>query len=174
MVLAVPSAWAQSVNTVAVPPAPPIVAAPPAVPSAPSAPTVQPPPGLVQTPVPPAAPDAMSAPPASAPVAAPSPPNTWLPGSTATLGVLNKVDGSTSQVSIPVGGQQHVGDLNVSVLACVTRPPGQLPDTAIFLSVQNATQDSSAPIYHGWMVRSMPGAAVVGDASEIFRVIACS
>jgi hypothetical protein len=88
--------------------------------------------------------------------------------------VLDKVDGSTSEVSIPVGGQQNVGDLQVSVLACVTRPPGQLPDTAIFLSVQNPAQGADTPLYRGWMVRSMPGAAVVGDASEIFRVVACS
>jgi hypothetical protein len=29
-------------------------------------------------------------------------------------------------------------------------------------------------LYKGWMVRSTPGATVVGDAGETFRVVDCS
>jgi hypothetical protein len=171
-VLAAPAAWAQTNSTVAIPPAPAIVAAPASQPSAPDNQGAAPqPPGLTQSPAPaPAAPNPAVTSPGTVPVA----PNTWVPGSTATLGVLDKVDGSTSQVSIPVGGMQNVGDLQVSVQACVNRPAGQLPDVAIFLSVQNPTDGSTAPLYRGWMVRSTPGAAVVGDASETFRVINCT
>jgi hypothetical protein len=130
-----------------------------------------------------AAPSATAAAPPP-PDAAPVIPNTWVPGTTATLGVLNKVDGGTSQVSIPVGGQSTIGDLQVSVQACDTRPPDQLPDTSIFLTVQGAPPQgepasSGVPaagttLYRGWMVRSTPGATVVGDGSETFRVINCS
>lgn len=174
--LASSAALAQTDNsTVVVPPAPAIVAAPPASPAAPVSPAPQaPPPGLVQAPAPaPVAPDA-TAPVSPPPDAVPVTPNTWLPGSTATLGVLNKVDGSTSKVSIPVGGQVKVGDLQVSVQSCVSRPPGQIPDVAIFLSVQKTADGTNSPLYRGWMVRSTPGATVVGDASETFRVIGCS
>jgi hypothetical protein len=171
-------AWAQAQNPVVVPPAPPIVSAPLAAPPAQATPTLPaPPPGLVQTPVPPApagtAPTTAAAPPAP-PDTAPTVPNTWVPGKTAVLGVLNKVDGGASQISIPVGSQANVGDLQVSVQSCVTRPPDQIPDTAIFLSVQNNTNSSDSPLFRGWMVRSEPGATVVGDASETFRVVNCS
>jgi hypothetical protein len=193
---------ARAQNTVVVPPPPPIVSAPLASPPAqPPAAPVPPPPGLVQTPFPPAssappagtppaappanatpaAPSAGGAPAAGAAPAAPAPPdvapvlpNDWTQGKTATLGVLDKVDGSVAQISIPVGGQQNVGDLQVSVQACVVRPPGELPDAAIYLTVQNASDNADAPLYRGWMVRSEPGATAVGDASETFRVIGCS
>jgi hypothetical protein len=172
-------AAAQQDNTVAVPPAPAIVAAPSSPTIAPPLPPAEQPPGLVQTPVPPANTDngaanqtAVTPPPAA--TAPPQTPNTWVPGTTAKLGVLNKVDGSVSSVSIPVGGQANIGDLTVTVLACVNRPADQIPDTAIFLNAQSTTADPTLPTYRGWMVLSAPGAAVVGDASETFRVIACS
>jgi hypothetical protein len=105
---------------------------------------------------------------------APIPPNSWLPGKTAEIGVLDKIDGSVSTVSIPVGGQSVVGDLQVNVQACVTRPPDQVPDAAVFLALQNTQNASAPPNYHGWLVKSAPGAAVAGDASETFRIIGCT
>jgi hypothetical protein len=175
-------AMTQDNSVVVVPPAPPIASAPAAPAPIVQTPSATPPPGLVQTTMPPVTPDntapavnadtgaatAVPAPPDAAP-----PPPPWAMGKVATLGVLDKVDGGTSQVTIPVGGQAAVGDLQVNVLACATRPAGQIPDTAIYLSAQ-ANGAAGAPLYHGWMLRSAPGAAVVGDASETFRVINCS
>jgi hypothetical protein len=184
---------------VAAPPTPAAPAAPlaPPPPGLVQAPV---PPGLAQAPMPPgpivppesAAPSlpAGAAPAGvvpgatgSAPAAPPAPPdampvipNDWVPGTIATLGVLNEIDGGTSQVSIPVGGQSKVGDLQVSVQACDVRPPTHLPDASIFLTVtqQNGGDGSGTTLYRGWMLRSEPGATVVGDASETFRVIGCS
>lgn len=104
----------------------------------------------------------------------PTPPNNWVPGKTAELGVLDKVDGGTRTLTIPVGGQATVGDLTVSVQACVTRPPGQLPDSAVFLTLQPKGAQDGAPVYRGWMVHSAPGATDAGNAGEAFRVITCS
>ena len=172
-------AWAQNNEpTVVVPSAPAIVSAPPA-PAAAQPGYASPPPGLIQNPSPtqPATTDsanpnatvsAQTVPSDVAPTLA----NVWLPGSSATLGVLDKVGGGVSKLVIPVGGQAKVGDLQVSVQSCVSRPPGQIPDTAVFLSIQGKVP-SSPPLFHGWMVRSAPGASVVGDASESFRVIGC-
>jgi len=179
-------ALAQNMPTVAVPPAPTLTPAP-AAPVAPSAPQAPSPPGLGQAPAAsggsalgqaapgtttttnPAAPATPVAPDAPAVI-----PNTWLPAGGAVLGVLNKVEGSTQKITIPAGGQATVGDLVVSVQTCLTRPPTELPDAAVFLSVQPAGADSGAAGFRGWMVRSAPGATVVGDAGETFRVIGCS
>ena len=179
---------------IAVPPAPAIVAAPPSVQPIP-APALPPPPGLVPA-TPPADIDtggSASTPDQSAPAdgsaatgqaattpaapvqdIAPIPPNTWLPAKTAEIGVLDKIDGSVSTVSIPVGGQSVVGDLQVNVQACMMRPPDQVPDAAVFLALQSTQNPSAPPDYRGWLVKSAPGAAVAGDASETFRVIDCS
>jgi hypothetical protein len=176
----------------------------------------QTPPGLVQTPVPPAnadtgqtgtdgtatdnltptTPDAAATTPAQVAPATPdtasstppAPANNWVPEHTAQIGLLDKVDGGASTVSVSVGGQTDAGDLRISVLACETRPPTEIPDDAVLVSIQpvpagpTATAGSAAPagavstspIFRGWMIRSIPGATVVGDASETLRIIRCS
>lgn len=225
--LAMPAA-AQMQSPIVIPPAPTIVASPPGSsgPAPDSSDATQtapltPPPGLTQTPVPPPTPIVTPGATANtdtgaagvAPVAPPT--DSWDPATAARLGVLNVVDGSVSEVVIPVGGQASIGDLKVSVAACLRRPPGQVPDAAAFIDVQadaagapppvaaaNAPLDappesaaaesddasdegqtpasqspdaqSGPPAYRGWMVRSMPAAMVVGDASETLRVIDCS
>jgi hypothetical protein len=105
--------------------------------------------------------------------AIPTPANTWQPGKLAEISVLDKIDGGVKEFSVPVGGQSVVGDLQVSVLACVTRPPDQVPDAAVFLALQSTENTAAPPDYRGWLLRSEPGAAVAGDASEIFRIIDC-
>lgn len=183
--LSIGTAWAQNGGSeIVIPPAPPVV---PEVPSPatppPAQPVAPPPPGLEQA-SPPAAGAAASSPPGTLaagaaaqpppPDVAPVPPDSWTPGSTAVLGVLNKVDGSTAQMQLPVGGQaQTSGDLSVSVQACLSRPAGQIPDTAVFVTVMPA-QQGGAPLYRGWMLRSAPGATFVGNAGQTFRVIGCS
>ncbi|HQT63230.1 MAG: hypothetical protein B7Z75_00775 [Acidocella sp. 20-57-95] len=169
-------ASAQALNNVVVPPAPPLVAQP-ATATPPQSPdqATPPPPGLVQN-APPASTATAATPPAG-PGASAVPPtgtNQWVPGQQAELGVLDKVDGGISNLQIPVGGHAISGDIQISVLACVNRPAGQLPDSAIFLSIQTTDNLTGPPLYRGWVVRSVPGDAVVGDAGESLRVVGCT
>lgn len=185
-VLSIGTAWAQSGGSeIVIPPAPPLTPEAPSAPAPAQVPAQQPPPGLEQSAPPPlngssavspsaamAPADAGSQPPP--PDVAPSPPSNWVPGGTALVGVLNKVDGSTVRLHISVGAQpQTVGDLKVSIQACLNRPMVQLPDTAIFLTV-TPTDQGGPPLYRGWMLRSAPGATFVGNAGETFRVVGCS
>jgi hypothetical protein len=149
-------------------------------------PAMTPPPEDSANPPPPAAAASGQAPAAPASVQAPAAPagqntasstpppvpNDWVPEKTAQIGVLDKVDGGASTILVPVGGQTTVGGLRISVLACVTRPPDQVPDDAVFVAVQHA-DDAANALFRGWMIRSIPGAAVVGDASETLRVVSC-
>jgi hypothetical protein len=199
----------QNENTIAVPPAPPIVASPatPTSPPIPQTPAAPPPFLVPPNPAPTGntsgnvdngAANTSNAPgtgtsataPAPLPVAPggaapsgdqaldqdtiPTPPNIWQPGKVAEIGVLDKIDGEVAELSVPVGGQSVIGDLQVNVLACVTRPPDQVPDAAVFLALQSTGNPAGPPAYRGWLIRSEPGAAVAGDASETFRIIACS
>lgn len=101
--------------------------------------------------------------------------NQWVNGHVATLGVLNKVDGSTKTLTIPVGGQAVSGDLTVSVQACAMHQPGSLPDSAVFLTLQSTQNtNSGAPVYRGWIVKSEPGSSNAENADEAFRVVGCS
>jgi hypothetical protein len=100
--------------------------------------------------------------------------NDWVAGHTAEIGVLDQVDGAIANLNIPVGGQVTSGDLQIQVLACMMRPADQLADAAIFVNVQSTADKTAPPIFHGWMVRSVPAATVVGDASETLRVANCT
>ncbi|WP_298282984.1 DUF2155 domain-containing protein, partial [Acidocella sp.] len=148
----------------------------PVAPAAPVAPTAPVAPVTAAAPAAPVAPTAPAGPGTAAPPAqdvAPAPETAWVNGQNAVIGVLNEVDGSASTLTVPVGGQAKAGDLTVSVQACVTRPPGQLPDNAIYITLTPAT-DGAAPSFKGWMVRSQPGASAAGDSTESFRAIGCS
>ena len=183
--LSIGTAWAQNGGSeIVVPPAPVLTPEAPQPPAPVQVPAQQPPPGLVSV-QPPATGDtvAPATPGGSAPATANQPPppdvapppsTDWTQNTTAKLGVLNKVDGSTSQLTLTVGGPaQTSGDLSVSVQACLTRPAGQLPDSAVFVTVMPVPQ-GGAPIYRGWMLHSAPGAAFAGNAGQTFRVIGCS
>jgi hypothetical protein len=212
---AAPYAPGNDDSVIAVPPAPPVVAAPP-TPLAPDVPpSAAPPPGLVPASPPVYGPDmgndtggtAVSpgqpapqpglsqATPGPAPEAAgqeagvgtapgspaspqdqdviPTPPNNWEPRKDARLGVLDEVGGGVQEITVPVGGQAMVGNLQVTVQSCLVRPADQVPDAAVYLSLQNSKTPSEAG-YRGWLVRSVPGASMAADASQIFRVIGCS
>lgn len=103
----------------------------------------------------------------------PALPDKWVRDQTAKLGVLDKVGGGVTQITVPVGGQTKVGDLQVSVQACLTRPPDEIPDAAVFLTLHDAGDAGAPPEFRGWLIRSAPGAAVADNASETFRVIGC-
>lgn len=182
--LSVGTAWAQNGGSeIFVPPAPPVTPEAPSAPPPVQALPPQPPPGLVQgvppdttdgaAPSPGAPPDTTIAQPPP-PDVAPAPADSWMPGTAAVLGVLNKVDGSTTQLQLPVGGQpQTTGDLSVSVQACLNRPADEIPDVAVFITVQSVPP-GDVPLYRGWMLRSAPGATFVGNAGQTFRVVGCS
>lgn len=122
----------------------------------------------------------------AAPQPAASPPqNIWLPRQNAILGVLDKESGAVSRVAVQVGNSVVQGNLRIKVLACVVRPADQAPDAAVFLNVQNSEQtqedtslspqnaDNGGTLFSGWLLRAEPGASVVSDARDTFRLIGC-
>ena len=137
-------------------------------------------------------PDAAALPPAvqgsaasMPPAAAQTPRSPWLPGRNAVLGVLNKEDGAVSRLTVQVGNSVTQGKLKITVLACIMRPDSVAPDAAVFLSVKNNQENhvdnnyqaaglvNGAQIFRGWLLRSEPGASVVGDTTDMFRLIGC-
>lgn len=110
----------------------------------------------------------------------------WDPRKVAILDVLDKADGAVSRVSAPVGSSFTEGRLKVAIGACVVRPDHMAPDAAVYMTVNTAGEGDDggkpssasaareAPLFRGWLIRSEPGATVVGDAAVTFRLIGCT
>jgi len=75
-------------------------------------------------------------------------------GTGAVLRGLDKVNGETTDMEIPNGGEAVFGDLRVSLGECrypVGNPSG---DAYAFVTVQGIGKD--APMFRGWMMASAP------------------
>jgi hypothetical protein len=103
----------------------------------------------------------------------------WDRRGSAVLDVLDKEDGAVHRIEVPVGSSVVEGKLTIGVSACVVRPQDMTPDAAIFATVTskpvsaNASSSSDTPLFRGWLIRSEPGATVLGDAAVTFRLIGC-
>ncbi|MCF3947738.1 DUF2155 domain-containing protein [Acidiphilium sp. AL] len=193
-------ARAGSPQVLAVPEAPPVASVPQALPApdlpSPQVPalTLAQPPGLVRNPLPKSMIQRGTS--GTAPGAAGGNGQTqavqakpvWMPRDGAILDMLDKEDGAVTRLSVPVGSSFARGKLRIKVGACVVRPKDAPPDAAVYLTVRRiagpasndaqntATSDAApdSPLFRGWLIRSEPGAVVVGDATVTFRVIGCS
>ncbi|MCW8305476.1 DUF2155 domain-containing protein [Acidiphilium sp. PA] len=103
----------------------------------------------------------------------------WKPRRTVLLDVLDKEDGAVHRIDVPVGSSASEGRLSIEVGACVVRPKDMTADAATFLTVTskpvqgNGSSTGDTPLFRGWLIRSEPGATVVGDAAVTFRLIGC-
>ncbi len=121
---------------------------------------------------------------AAPPVATPDAPAEvkpiWDRRAVAVLDVLDKEDGAVHRLRVPVGSSVSEGKLSIAIGACVVRPADMTPDAAIFITVTSSTvsadaaSSDGAPLFRGWLIRSEPGATVVGNAAVTMRLIGCT
>jgi hypothetical protein len=130
---------------------------------------------VAQSPAPgldPGVPPALAAPqPAQAPLTPPTPPPTWVSGRVAELQALDKVNARHATLNVKVGDTVLFGSLQVTVQACVTRPPDQAQDSAAFLSLTDTKGDGVA--FKGWMVASQPALSMLQHPVFDIRVTGC-
>lgn len=99
----------------------------------------------------------------------------WVQKTHADLTLLDKIYGSSHQVTATVGTPFQVRYLTITVLACWARPPSLPPDAAIFVQVTDSRAASgSPPEYRGWIFQAEPGLSGVSDATTDISVTGCS
>jgi hypothetical protein len=95
----------------------------------------------------------------------------WLPQPLAELQALDKITARVSPLTIRVGQSGSFGSLSIFVRACVIRAADRPADTAMFLDIIDS--HPGAPAFHGWMIVSVPGAAMLEHPVYDIRPAAC-
>jgi hypothetical protein len=75
----------------------------------------------------------------------------------AVLQGLDKITARTAVLRLPMGEEVDYGTLRLTARACLTTPPTEPPESAVFLEIQVA--DPGAPTktaFSGWMFASSP------------------
>lgn len=127
-----------------------------------------------QVPTKPAHPSAqMPAPSPSEPQAEPQ----WLPYKVAVLQGLDKITARVSQFDAPVDQPVHFGTLEITVRACLKRPPEDPPETAAFIQIDKARAGDQSAItkqaFSGWMFASSPAISALEDPVYDVNVLDC-
>jgi hypothetical protein len=130
-------------------PAPSTTLPPLQVPSAPYAP--QTPPGESEVPV--------------------APPAAWVTRGAVDLQMLNKIDATSTELTVKVGQSATYGSLSIAVKACEVRPPGDPPDAAAYLVIADSRPDE--PGFTGWMLHEEPWVAMLQSPVYDVRVLGC-
>ncbi|MGH7072334.1 MAG: DUF2155 domain-containing protein, partial [Acetobacteraceae bacterium] len=92
---------------------------------------------------------------------APPPPPEWLPRHSAVLQIVEKIDATHRDLTVPVGGTAALGRLEIEVKACLVRPPGQERDAAAYLDIVG--KDKAKPLFQGWMLAAEPAVSIFQD-----------
>lgn len=96
-------------------------------------------------------------PPPSAPLIPPPLTGSITTGKLVELRALDKVTARLSVLTLEIGKPARFGQIDIQVLACVTRPPTEPPDHLAFLRITEIRRDTAPRIvFSGWMFASSP------------------
>jgi len=83
-----------------------------------------------------------------------SPPNTWLPRTKATFRVMNKIDSTVQELTVPVGASVNFESLTIRLSGCYVRPPDLPADATAHLTITDSRPGQ--PSFDAWMLQNEP------------------
>jgi hypothetical protein len=95
----------------------------------------------------------------------------WQPRNAAELQALDRIDDRSATLNVPVGQTIQFEHINITVRACVARPPDQAADAAAFLQIVDSR--GGAPAFSGWMLVAEPFVSMLQHPTFDVRVVAC-
>ena len=96
------------------------------------------------------------------------------------LRTLDKVTAETADFTVPVGEALEFGSLTVNVRHCEVRPPEEIPETFVFLQIDDISLDDRGQpeeperVYSGWMLGSNPAKAALDHPVYDVWVLGCN
>jgi hypothetical protein len=94
-----------------------------------------------------------------------------VPGGAARLQVLDKIDSTSKDLTVPVGQSTTYGALTIGVQSCVVRPPDQPPDAAAYLVITDSHKDE--PGFTGWSLANEPWVSMLQNPIYDVTVMGC-
>jgi len=92
----------------------------------------------------------------------------------AKLQGLDKVTARTSTFSLTVGETASFGSLRITLRACRSSPPVEVPESAAFLEVDDIKPGEAAErVFSGWMFASSPALSALEHAIYDVWVLTC-
>jgi len=106
------------------------------------------------------------------PAGAPTPlPADWQPRGLVELRALDKVTARATMLTGKAGEMLHFGSLSIAVRSCVSRPPDQPADSAVYLDITDL--HVGAAEFHGWMLAAEPSIGMLEHPVYDIRLAAC-
>jgi hypothetical protein len=103
--------------------------------------------------------------------APPSPPDTWLPRTTADIQVLDKVNAQSGTVTLKVGQIAENASLSITLRGCAIRPPDLPQDATAYIDVKDSRK--GAPGFHGWIFANEPSLSMLEHPIYDLRLLGC-
>jgi hypothetical protein len=100
-----------------------------------------------------------------------SPPDTWLPRTTADIEVLDKVNAQSGVVTLKVGQVAENASLSITLRGCAIRPPDLPQDATAYIDVADSRK--GAPGFHGWIFAKEPSLSMLEHPIYDLRLLAC-
>jgi hypothetical protein len=101
-----------------------------------------------------------------------SPPDAWVPKTTAELIVLDKLRAQPVSLSIKTGQSATYGSLTILVKGCDARPPDLPQNATAFLQITDSR--GSAPVFGGWLFSNTPSVSQFEHPVYDVRLVRCS
>ena len=109
---------------------------------------------------------------ADAPATTPaSPPDTWLPRTTADIQILDKVNAQSGVVTLKVGQVAENASLSITLRGCAVRPPDLPQDATAYIDVADSRK--GAPGFHGWIFANEPSLSMLEHPIYDLRLLGC-
>ena len=91
------------------------------------------------------------------------------------IGMLDKVSGKVSKITIEEDGEVFFGSLKIIVHTCTKSQPEEPPENRAFLEIWDIKNDKeSKNVFSGWMFSSNPSISALEHAVYDVWVINCS
>jgi hypothetical protein len=93
----------------------------------------------------------------------------------AVLQALDKITARTSELRLPLGEEVAFGTLRITARACLTTPPTEPPESAVFLEIAVAEPERERRVaFSGWMFASSPSLSALEHPVYEVWPIACA